>query len=438
MVSLGSSVPRLFILARRSRIMTRCTDYRRCFSTTFLTEDDGHCDEIPSNVEHVLQEYCEKQQTSSSIQMLMKTGRGEMLGKTYKNEAFMGRLGQQLATNRILIQFASFLSQEIPIRLAHRIRDLDQVPILRDMHAVQQVKAIYIRSFLEMIDFPPILNSSDEVEFANMLGDLYTKHSGVLVQMAKGAYELREGVRSGDINVSRDVEDDFSLESLIDCHRCLDRFYMSRIGIRVLAGQYLAMRQEPQNDYIGMICQKTSPSAVVREAAANVTKLCIERYGRAPEVQLIGRLDLTFPYIPTYLHYIVLELLKNALRATCEKFEPDAALPPVVVVIADGTNNEDVVIKITDEGGGIPRSQIEKIWSYLYTTAGSSLQKAVFSGKDHSDMSPMAGLGYGLPISRSYARYFGGDIDLMSMDGHGTDVFVYLKRLGDTKEPIPV
>lgn len=57
---------------------------------------------------------------------------------------------------------------------------------------------------------------------------------------------------------------------------------------------------------------------------------------------------------------------------------------------------------------------------------------------DHGIDSPLAGLGYGLPISRSYARYFGGDVSLMSMEGHGTDAFVYLTRLGKTREPLPI
>lgn len=38
-----------------------------------------------------------------------------------------------------------------------------------------------------------------------------------------------------------------------------------------------------------------------------------------------------------------------------------------------------------------------------------------------------AGFGYGLPISRLYARYFHGDIALMSCDGFGTDTVIYLK-----------
>jgi pyruvate dehydrogenase kinase 2/3/4 len=165
--------------------------------------------------------------------------------------------------------------------------------------------------------------------------------------------------------------------------------------------------------------------------------MCERKYGVAPDLEINGRLDLTFPYMPTHLHYILLELLKNAMRATVENHGVDADdYPPVGVIIADGTANEDVVIKVTDEGGGIPRSQMDKIWSYLFTTADPSVQEGFIA--DHSAESPIAGLGYGLPISRSYARYFGGDIDLMSMEGYGTDAFVYLRRLGNSREPLPL
>jgi pyruvate dehydrogenase kinase 2/3/4 len=137
----------------------------------------------------------------------------------------------------------------------------------------------------------------------------------------------------------------------------------------------------------------------------------------------------------------MLELLKNSMRATMEWHGVDGDLPPIKVVIADGAENEDVVIKISDEGGGIPRSNMKKIWSYLFTTADPSIQEGMVGTQhdvDHCTDSPLAGLGYGLPISRSYARYFGGDLSIMSMEGYGTDAFIYLARLGNTREPVAI
>lgn len=103
-----------------------------------------------------------------------------------------------------------------------------------------------------------------------------------------------------------------------------------------------------------------------------------------------------------------------------------------------------MVIKVSDEGGGIRRSNIQRIWSYLFTTAdpaiiATMLGKGSSSGaelKDFDVSSPLAGLGYGLPIARNYSRYFGGDLNLMSMEGYGTDSFIYLPRLGDRASSI--
>ena len=421
----------------------------RCFSTAAPAEElttSSAYESIPNDVASIIDGYAQMPHTPASLQMLMRTGRGEMVdGKQkyqYQTQATVGRMGQRLARERILTQVASFVRREIPIRLAHRIQDLDQVPLMRDMPSVQEVKHIYIQSFLEMIDSPNIQTPQDEADFAAMLENLYLKHSNVLVKMARGAFELRQAVRSGQPQeVFQDLQNSDAIcefEGMKQCHKFLDRFYSCRIGVRVLAGQYLALRGKPWPDYIGMICLETSPSKIVRQAANDATKMCMRSYDKAPEVELVGRTDLTLAYIPTYLHYILLELLKNALRATVETHMDKTTLPPVTVIIADGTENEDCVIKIEDKGGGIPRSQINKIWSYLFTTADPSIQEAFIAEKDHSNTSPMAGLGYGLPISRSYCRYFGGDMDIISMEGYGTDAFIHLKRVGDSKEPVPV
>jgi [3-methyl-2-oxobutanoate dehydrogenase (acetyl-transferring)] kinase len=41
----------------------------------------------------------------------------------------------------------------------------------------------------------------------------------------------------------------------------------------------------------------------------------------------------------------------------------------------------------------------------------------------------LAGLGFGLPLSRLHARYFGGELALVNLPGYGVDAFLTLRRL---------
>lgn len=92
--------------------------------------------------------------------------------------------------------------------------------------------------------------------------------------------------------------------------------------------------------------------------------------------------------------------------------------------------------QVSDEGGGIARSGLPKIWTYLYSTALSPLDDMEDSG-DADGPAVLAGYGYGLPLSRLYARYFGGDLQIISMEGYGTDAYLHLNRLGNVQEPLP-
>mmetsp|Transcript_5778 Transcript_5778/g.11766 ORF Transcript_5778/g.11766 Transcript_5778/m.11766 type:complete len:361 (-) Transcript_5778:817-1899(-) len=233
-------------------------------------------------------------QTSVSLQALMSTGRGEFLLKTFD----AGQVEQHTATDLVLMQVASFLQRELPIRFAHRVRDLENVPYLSDMDAVKGVRDLYIQSGVDIIRFSDdhaLETVAEEEAFARLVESIYERHSNVLVQMARGAFEFRKTLMVDGKN----DKDTFVLQNQI--HAFLDRFYMSRIGIRVLIGQYLALRQPPVENYVGIICSKTSPYEIVKRAIDDAAFMCTRKYGDAPEVIMTGRLDLTFPYVPTHL-----------------------------------------------------------------------------------------------------------------------------------------
>ncbi|CAM9902329.1 unnamed protein product [Ascophyllum nodosum] len=385
-----------------------------------------------------IMESAARKQIGVSLKTLIDTGRGGLLS----GEMELSRQTDLSIKQKMLIQVvASFLHRELPIRLAHRVRDLESVPDMLVQKSVQQVREWYVISYKEIRDFPKPSNPELEAKFAELLKGIYQRHAPVLLTMARGVWELRESFASKDSHKrSRNRFSDFY--DLERTHHFLDGFYMSRIGIRILIGHYIALQDSCHDDWIGMVCQQTSPVAIAEAAIQDAKFVCTRQYGDAPDVTLHGRLDLTFSYVPSHLHYIMLELIKNSMRATVDFHGLDEMdNNPIRVVIADGEDNEDVVIKVADEGGGIRRSNMTRIWSYLFTTADPSVQKGFIDAEqgesDHAKESPLAGLGYGLPISRSYARYFGGDLSIVSMEGYGTDAFVHLSRLGNHSEPLP-
>eukprot|EP01079_Euglenida_sp_SAG-EU17-18_P003690 gene3690-686_t len=50
------------------------------------------------------------------------------------------------------------------------------------------------------------------------------------------------------------------------------------------------------------------------------------------------------------------------------------------------------------------------------------------SKKSWEDYGPLAGTGFGLPVSRLYTRYFGGDLQMETLPGYGTNVYLYLPK----------
>lgn len=84
-------------------------------------------------------------------------------------------------------------------------------------------------------------------------------------------------------------------------------------------------------------------------------------------------------------------------------------------------------MKISDQGGGIAHDKLSKIWEYGFSTAK-------FPNYGEKNQQPlMHGYGLGLPLARIYARYFGGDLEVNSMDGYGTDIYLKLNRIKENR-----
>ena len=125
-------------------------------------------------------------------------------------------------------------------------------------------------------------------------------------------------------------------------------------------------------------------------------------YFNAFRAELTG-VPIQFAYVPSHLHHMCFEIFKNSMRATVEKFK-DGEMAKLEVLVSK--TDADITIRLLDFGGGIPRSQMGNLFKYMYTTAGM-VGKAHADAVNASSTPPLAGLGYGLPLSRFYARYSG-------------------------------
>ncbi|XP_034523843.1 pyruvate dehydrogenase kinase, isozyme 4 isoform X2 [Ailuropoda melanoleuca] len=343
----------------------------------------------------------------------------------------------------------AFLRQELPVRLANILKEIDILPDrLVKTSSVQLVKSWYIQSLMDLVEFHEkspedqkalserpktlILKISQlsylacKIYFVDTLIKVRNRHHNVVPTMAQGIIEYKDGC----------TVDPVTNQNL---QYFLDRFYMNRISTRMLMNQHILIFSDSQTGnptHIGSIDPNCDVAAVVQDAFECSKMLCDQYYLTSPELKLTqvnGKSPgqpIHIVYVPSHLHHMLFELFKNAMRATVEHQENWPSLTPIEVIVVLG--KEDLTIKISDRGGGVPLRIIERLFSYTYSTAPTPVM-------DNSRNAPLAGFGYGLPISRLYAKYFQGDLNLYSMSGYGTDAIIYLKALSsESVEKLPV
>jgi pyruvate dehydrogenase kinase 2/3/4 len=85
--------------------------------------------------------------------------------------------------------------------------------------------------------------------------------------------------------------------------------------------------------------------------------------------------------------------------------------------------------KVSDRGGGVSRSILSRLFDYMYSTApppprdGGQAPLVRDKGKEEETNRFQAGYGYGLPLSRLYARYFHGELFLVGDEDPINSVF---------------
>lgn len=173
---------------------------------------------------------------------------------------------------------------------------------------------------LNKLEWPAEVQDYNE-RFTQCLERIKRRHDATVTTVAQGVLEYKRAKRNSSTKA--------------DVQLFLDRFYMSRIGIRFLIGQHIALARssvaaqssrlgrltgvaekppsaaleglanaQDEEEFVGVICTNTNVGSVAHEAIENARFVCEEHYGlfKGPPVQLVCPKNLTFMYVPSHLN----------------------------------------------------------------------------------------------------------------------------------------
>eukprot|EP00930_Biecheleria_cincta_P032667 TRINITY_DN22655_c0_g1_i2.p1 TRINITY_DN22655_c0_g1~~TRINITY_DN22655_c0_g1_i2.p1 ORF type:complete len:444 (+),score=71.21 TRINITY_DN22655_c0_g1_i2:34-1365(+) len=341
-----------------------------------------------------------------------------------------------------LVQLGQLVHKELPVRFARRIKHIqrvdgwDTIPELRDLHAM------HLQSFRELRLASPL----DTVEFPEAVRNIRQRHKRIPTLFAEAVKRIDD-----DVLLKEPQAEDLTGEEQTRSHReavdqWAEAFLRSRVATEMLMSHYVAYSRSMKDQPGPGVSGANSTQVGIMDMQCDPWQICsqvIAQIQEGPRPCLVEAENtsghITFCYVPRYLFYIMNELLQNSARVSAEAASASGqdAKPIRVSLCAD---DRQVVIRISDRGGGIPSAQLEQIWSYKFTTSRANSQqdyaaqlpdlnrlerlRGGFAG-----MSPISGRGIGLPLCRLYAKYLGGSLKIINLPGLGVDAYVFLNRI---------
>jgi len=313
-----------------------------------------------------------------------------------------------------------FMIVEIPKRFAVRIRMIENLHGWQQVPELQQMRDQLHKWFREIRLIQP--GPPGYKEFTACAKRVRAEGKDTVKLVTSGLRKLHRSTP----NKEKFTEDWMN--------KWLDDFLMLRIGTNMLLDQFTAICSREDgglNKPWGIVDKNCDATQVCEQAAQYAMRLCEVQLGRRPRYYIEsysaggcskdGR--VTFTFIPTYLRFILLEVLKNSFYATLKMYSTEEELEEKAIRVLVCNDPGQCAIRISDRAGGIPHEIGGKIWSYLY---GAAARSDTDSGPEAT---PLSGFGVGVPISRLHARYLGGKLRVQSFPGYGTDAYLNLPTI---------
>lgn len=273
-----------------------------------------------------------------------------------------------------LIKSGNYVRTELPIRLAHRIRDFQvrsrrqeqkrkcqsnntrnpqhtQIPsqpfilfknlpfIVGTNPHIEAIYNLYWEAFEAFRAFPPIVSLADNSRFCTLLASMLQTHLVVIQKLAVGITETADHMNpmQADRFLNEMIRSRISRRVLAQQHMSLSSLYSNSNSSVVDGGGGSLMHgvggsggsnntnllsstnhhHESAASIVGVVNTKCNAVASVEACTQLAGKFIRETYGLDPPAVVIdGHRHVTFTYIPSHLQYILYELLKNSMQHT--------------------------------------------------------------------------------------------------------------------------
>ncbi|KAG8856815.1 hypothetical protein FRB96_006319 [Tulasnella sp. 330] len=352
-----------------------------------------------------------------------------------------------------LIASGNYVRTELPTRISHRIRDMQALPYV--VVTQEMVAKVYE-------DLPPKLywqsfeNLEDNEKFCDFVRGQLKQHSTVIPNLALG-------LSLASAHLPADELDAF-----------FRRMLVSRISRRVLSEHHIALTDtmagrhpDGTSGHVGIIYNDINVKATIdkcidllkerdRDESDDPEFYAISE-DRWPIFELDGDLDTKVSYIREHLEYIMFEILKNAMRFSTVHHAHSSSRPIIRTTIVSGP--EHILIRVSDQGGGVTPdiNSTTDLFSFSHLRNATRLASDRISAlrTATSRQGGMTGtvaeqlarrarilvaagetiplavatepviqrIGLGLPLSYIFATYFGGTLDVVSLEGWGIDLY---------------
>ena len=349
---------------------------------------------------------------------------------------------------------------------------------------IGHVYELYYRAFELLRKVQEVKTLDDNDQFCDVLKLCLREHLSVIPRLAMGILEIQDYVSGDECDrfMTTLLRSRISRRVIAEQHLALTDTFHSPWHFP--DKQHLTVQED---DFVGEIFLRCNAKEIIEKCAQAASKLTEKAYGphvKLPKVKLLGHLETTFPYIPSHLEYIIGELLRNSIQAVVSHSEKGRQPPePIEVLICEAAQH--VIIRVSDRGGGVDRDILPYLWSFakgprrkrhlhnlgqvprlkatmqemqypsaIPSTTSSFPDEGIAhpgmaeparkgSGKDQNHQSSLSSftsrppdlrLGIGLPMSKIYAEYWAGSLELHSLEGYGCDTFLQISRLGNKNE----